>query len=86
MIVYAYLFKRSDSGSEFIVVPMGRDFSGIPKWISDKIGRRAPFPELHLDSGVPLPGVNEKSLKSEIEKYGYAIVEAQFGFAPTNPH
>jgi len=78
MVVYAYLFNRSDSGSEFIIVPMGRDFSRIPKWITDKIGGRAPFPELHLDSGMPLPGVNEKSLKSEIEKYGYAIVKAHF--------
>ena len=78
MVVYAYLFKRSDSDSEFIIVPMGRDFSGIPRWIADKIGSRAPFPELHLDSEVPLPGVDDKSLKSEIEKYGYAIVEAQF--------
>jgi hypothetical protein len=78
MVVYAYLFKRSDSGSEFILVPMGDDFSGIPKWIASKIGGRAPFPEIHLDSGVPLPGLNEKSLKSEIKKYGYAIVEAHF--------
>jgi hypothetical protein len=27
---------------------------------------------------VPLPGIDKKSLKSEIEKYGYAIVEAHF--------
>ena len=78
MTVYAYLFKRSDSGSEFILVPMGKDFSKIPRWIAGSIGNRAPFPELHLNSDVPLPGIDKKSLKSEIEKYGYAIVEAHF--------
>jgi hypothetical protein len=78
MTVYAYLFNRSESGSEFILVPMGKDFSKIPRWIAGSIGNRAPFPELHLTSDVPLPGINHKSLESEIEKYGYAVVDAHF--------
>lgn len=78
MVGYAYLFKRSDSGSEFIIVRKRDDFSGIPKWITDRIGKPAPFPELHLNSDVPLPGLNETSLQKEIDEYGYAVVEANF--------
>jgi hypothetical protein len=34
MIVYAYLFERSKSGREFILIPDRDDFSAIPKRIA----------------------------------------------------
>jgi hypothetical protein len=77
MVGYAYHFRRSDT-DEFIIVPKIDNFSAIPRWIADEIGTAAPFHELHLGPAGGLPGINERDLKTEIETYGYAVIQAHF--------
>lgn len=78
MIGYAYQFDGPDSDGQFIIVPKEDNFSAIPKWIAEKIGSAAPFRELRLAEAAGLPGMAEHDLKTEIEKYGYAVVQAHF--------